>query len=256
MRGIVKNIFWKLIVLLMMICGFLLFIHLVESESKEYEGSGNKRLKANISEGGVSRIAVEGDRIWKVVGNGEEYSIEGDGKKGIIFITSKVMGGEVIPITIITEKGFMQDIRLRVQKGREPGSIVIKKPVSKGSNGGAKKGDVEVVDIKQEVIGAIREASGGNTRDYSFRRIDIKSLSKSRKDLGYRGYNGLVEKGIKVRRITEYTNRYLKIYKYEYEEKPTALMLNEITKIFKGSLGVSERGNGIYVVYREQQGGV
>ena len=164
-----------------------------------------------------------------------------------------------MPITIVTEKGFVQDISLKVERGREARSVVIKKPVLKGNNATEQKRSAGIVDIKQEAIKGIREVSGGDRRNYSFRKIDIKSLSRSREGLAYRGYKGLAERGIKVTKITEYTNRYLKIYKYEYEEKPTKLALDKITKIvtsyvFSGSLGVSERGDGIYVGYSQQQG--
>ena len=251
-----KKIFLKQLLLLFMIC-VLLFIHLVEAGSNEYQGSSNKRLNIVISQEGVNRIAVERDRIAKVIGNAEEYSIEGDNTSGVIFISSRLIAGEVSPITIITEKGFTQDINLKVQKGKEAKSILIKKPVFKGSNPADKNNKNKrnvvkgVADVKQNAIEAIKDVSSGNTRDYSFRRIGIKSLSRSRESVAYSGYQGLIEKGIKVTKITEYTSRYLKIHKYEYKKKPAEIGLKEITKIFPRSLAVSERGNAIYVVYNQ-----
>lgn len=248
MKDVVKNIFWKVMVLLLMICGFLLFIHLVYGGSREYWGNSNKRLNIIISEEGVNRIGIEGDRIAKVVGNGEEYSIEGESGSGVIFITSKLRGGEVSPITIITEKGYVQDVNLKVRRGKEAKSILIKKPVDRGSKE-KKESQERKEGIKRKAIEGIREISRGDTRNYSFRRIGIETVSKSREGFIYKGYQGLINSGVKVTRITEYTSRYLKIYKYEYEEKGGDLVLGKIAEIFGDSLGVSERGNGIYVIY-------
>lgn len=253
MSEIVKKIFWKLIILLMMICEVLLFIHLVQASSRKYEGNSNKRINIVISEEGVNRIGVTKDRIEKVVGNGEEYNIEGDSRSGVIFITSKLSGGEISPITIITEKGYMQGINLKIERGKEARSVVIKKPLERGSKQeeGSQQG---MKDIKQNVIEAIRDISSGNRRNYSFRKIGIEGLSRTRDSLVYKGYRGLINSGVKVTRITEYTSRYLKVHRYEYEEKPAKLVLRKIAKIvtsyvFPESLAVSGRGNEVYVVY-------
>ena len=60
----------------------------------------------------------------------------------------------------------------------------------------------------------------------------------------------LQSKEIMVSKVTEYSNRFLRVIKYEYESKPSAFGLKEISKLFKDALSVSERGNVIMVVYK------
>ena len=217
-----------------------------ENYLQESSAHKKKRLNLDIAQNGVNKIAVEGDRIVKVIGNDKEYNIDGDSSSGIIFLTSNLRAGDMSPITIITEKGFSQDINLRITKTKEPVTIVIKKPILKEKAKAAKK-----EDLKFQVIEGIKEISSGNIRNYSFRKIDINTLTSAREPESYSGYHGLSELSVRVDRISEYSNRYIKIFKYEYEEKYTSLDLKEITKLFPKSIAVSERGNAIIVVYKQ-----
>ena len=108
------------------------------AEAKVYQANSDLRVNVEISNLGVNRIEVKKDRITKVVGNINEYSIEGDNKTGVIFISASAIEGEILPITIITEKGFTQDINLIVTKGNEPKSIILEKPKPKETKKDAK----------------------------------------------------------------------------------------------------------------------
>ena len=145
--------------------------------AKTYKANGNKRINIEISQTGVNRIEVKKDRIAKVIGNTDEYSIEGDGKTGVIFISAKGIAGEMIPITIITEKGYTQDINLKVKKASEPKTVIIEKPVIKG----VKAREKAVQNIKEKVIEAIRDITKGEDRNFTKREISHKEIANYRK---------------------------------------------------------------------------
>ncbi len=65
-----------------------------------------------------------------------------------------------------------------------------------------------------------------------------------------KGYEALKSNQIKVTKVVEYSNRFLRLIKYEFESKPSAIKLKQISKLFRGALSVSERGNVIMVVYK------
>ena len=50
--------------------------------------------------------------------------------------------------------------------------------------------------------------------------------------------------------MTEYSNRFLRLIKYEYESKPSSTEIKQISELFKEALSISERGNVIIVVYQ------
>lgn len=214
----------------------------------EYRGSNQRRINIEIAASGVNRIEVKGDRIAKVIGNPDEYIVEGDSKSGVIFITMNVVAGQVVPVTIITEKGYTQDINLNVKKKKEPKSIVIKKSVVRA------KREVVKRNVKSEVIKAIRDIANGRDRDYTKIIKTVKDLEKlgdkGEKSLIYEGYKELVEREVDVKRVSQYSNRKFKIIKYEYSSKPSEFLVKEIIKIFNKALSVSERGNAIIVVYQ------
>lgn len=221
-----------------------------------YKGKAHNRINIEISDMGVNRIEVKKDRIAKVIGSAQEYNIEGDRKTGVIYLSVKAIAGEVLAITIITEKGYTQDVNLRVTKAKEPKTIVIEKPHVKEAKAEVK----EKQDIKEQVIEVIKDISSGNDRNYTRREIAIKEIAnyekekKYQEDLSknavYMGYIALKEKQVKVTKVTEYSNREFKVIKYEYGSKASELGINEISKLFKNGLSISERGNVIIVVYK------
>jgi hypothetical protein len=276
-----------------------------DDDIKGYKADSNKRLDIEISDAGVNRIEVKKDRIAKVVGSSDEYNVQGDNKTGVIFIVSKGVSGQILPITIITEKGYTQDINLVVKKIAAPKSIVITKPIARQDMvQNSKEGQLR--DIKSMIIEGIKQVSSGDIRNYTKRVISAKEIeeyirrgklsgsasldsgNKSSKTnqkrnqernqkrnqernqernkksnegeegylVGYRertiywGSQGLEELGIKITEVTEYTNRDMKIYKYEWESKPSEVTLRRINEIFKDAISTSERGNTIMVVYK------
>jgi hypothetical protein len=268
-----------------------------EHDISGYKADSNKRLDIEISDAGVNRIEVKKDRIAKVVGSSDEYNVQGDNKTGVIFIVSKGVSGQILPITIITEKGYTQDINLIVKKIAAPKSIVITKPIAKEREDMAQNSkEGQLRDIKSMIVEGIKQVSRGDDRNYTKRVISAKEIeeyirrgkisgsssfgsgdksskgSKSskgkqkrnkRSDMGeeghlggyrertiYYGSQGLEELGIKITEVTEYTNRDMKIYKYEWESKPSEVTLLRINEIFKGAISTSERGNTIMVVYK------
>lgn len=226
------------------------------AEAKVYQANSDLRVNVEISNLGVNRIEVKKDRITKVVGNINEYSIEGDNKTGVIFISASAIEGEILPITIITEKGFTQDINLIVTKGNEPKSIILEKPKPKET----KQTVSPQKDLKEQVIEAVKQISKGDDRNYTKRDIPVKEIinyekhQKSQEDLRenviFSGYRELQNKQISVNKVTQYSNREIKIICFEYEDKPSDIGIKEINKIFKDALSVGERGNVIMVVYK------
>lgn len=233
-----------------------LIMNVAIAEAKVYQANSDLRVNVEISHLGVNRIEVKKDRIAKVVGNINEYSIEGDNKTGVVFISASAIAGEILPITIITEKGFTQDINLIVTKGNEPKSIILEKPKLKE----VKQTTLPQKDLKEQVIEAIKQISKGDDRNYTKRDIPLKEIinyekqQKSqdnlRENLIFTGYRELKNQEILVDRVTEYSNRDIKIICFEYENKPSDIGIKEINKIFKEALSVGERGNVIMVVYK------
>ena len=221
-----------------------------------YKADSNKRINIEISQLGVNRIEVKKDRIAKVIGNIDEYSIEGDNKTGAIFLSAKGIAGEIVPITIITEKGYTQDINFKVKKASEPKTVIIEKPVLKE----VKRKEREVRDIKKQVIEAIKDISKGEDRNFTKRDISLKEINNYKKqqnpshnlsnNLVWGGYQALEGKQVMVTKVIEYSNRFLRLIKYEYQSKPSAIELKQISELFRGALSVSIRGNVIIVVYQ------
>jgi len=200
-----------------------------EAFTKEYVANSRKRLEISISAEGINRIEIDKDRILKVVGQQEDYNIEGDSAKGFIFLSTQAGEGEILPITVITEKGLTQDINLNVKEKIQPTTVIIKHPEIQGKDKD-KKHHKSSQNIEEMVLLALQDIASGNTRNFSFRTVSDEEL----KDLSF-----------EVERATSYTDKNLAIFKYEYFEKPEKDQLN-----FPNSLAVTERGNAIYVVYR------
>lgn len=209
----------------------------------EYRIDEGKRITVKISAEGVNRISAKGDRIAKVIGNDEEYSIEGDNSKGIIFVSIRLIAGEISPVTIITEKGVTQDINFKVEAGLAPQNIVLKSCVKKTSTHAKSNSDY----ITQErIAGWLKQLIKGETRDFSFRNFKNFDLEKGCYEDACKFYRELFFKRVVVTRTAEYSNRYVKIYRYEFSEKPSDL---EVDSAIEGRrIAVIEFSNFIFVV--------
>ena len=115
-------------------------------------------------------------------------------------------------------------------------------------------------DIKEQVIEAIRDISKGEDRSFTKRDISQKEIANYKNqqnpshnlnnNLVFKGYQALEAKQIIVTKVTEYSNRFLRLIKYEYESKPSSTEIKQISELFKEALSIRERGNVIIVVYQ------
>jgi hypothetical protein len=92
----------------------ILFSFFCSFGAREYITNTRQELDVPIARKGLTRIVFERDRVSKVIGNEDEYHIEGDNDTGQIFISPKTDGK--IHVAIMTEKGLVQDINLLPDK--------------------------------------------------------------------------------------------------------------------------------------------
>ncbi len=81
-----------------------------------------KVIEVGISGQGLTRITVKNDRILNVFGLATEYALETDTDQGQIFIRPSSMNP--ISLTLTTEKGFTQDLRL-IPKEKAPEALIL-----------------------------------------------------------------------------------------------------------------------------------
>jgi len=79
-------------------------------------------IEVPISGQGLTRITVKNDRILNVFGLATEYALETDTDQGQIFIRPGSMNP--ISLTLTTEKGFTQDLRL-IPKEKAPEALIL-----------------------------------------------------------------------------------------------------------------------------------
>ena len=85
--------------------------------------------QATISKKQHTRIAVEDDRIQQIFGADGQFDVESDEERGQIFLKPLSEGSKAISITIVTEGGLTQDLRL-IPKSVEAQSILLKPAAS------------------------------------------------------------------------------------------------------------------------------
>ncbi len=84
-----------------------------------------KVIEVPISQTGLTRIAVKGDRIADVFGMSGEYVMEADETQGQVFIRPFEPALNPISLTVTTEGGHTQDLRL-VPKNQAPEALILK----------------------------------------------------------------------------------------------------------------------------------
>lgn len=85
-----------------------------------------KVIEVDISRQGLTRITVKEDRILNVFGLASEYILEADEDQGQIFVRPMGPGSlNPISLTITTEKGYTQDLRL-IPKEKAPEALILK----------------------------------------------------------------------------------------------------------------------------------
>jgi len=85
-------------------------------------------LSIPISQEGMTRMAVKGDRIAGIYGITGEYTLEADEELGQVFLRPNLTNAQnAISLTLTTEGGVTQDLKL-VLKDMTPEAIVLQKP--------------------------------------------------------------------------------------------------------------------------------
>jgi type-F conjugative transfer system secretin TraK len=84
-----------------------------------------KVIEVPISQAGLTRITVKGDRIANVFGVAGEYFMEADETQGQVFVRPMEPALHPISITLTTEGGDTQDLRL-VPKNQAPEALILK----------------------------------------------------------------------------------------------------------------------------------
>ena len=220
-------------------------LNFTNADTKTYLGNTNKRLEISISDQGINRISIEKDRILKIVGNDGDYTIDGDTNKGFVFINSKINKGNSFPLTLISEKGLIQDIKLKVEGDIDSRTVVIKPRFKLQS----KKTQAS---FESQVTSAISDIVNNNVKYYKVRRINWKSINGeliNREPINGDPIKLPLKKDLSVLNTTEYIapNNQLKIIKIEYLEK-RGFTKKHIGKLFPKSIAIAERGNNLIIV--------
>ena len=87
-----------------------------------------KVIEVPLSQQGLTRIKVQGDRILHVFGNAGEYVLETDEDQGQVFIRPTPVEGasvKAINLTLTTEGGYTQDLYL-IPKDQAPEALILK----------------------------------------------------------------------------------------------------------------------------------
>ncbi|MBX9620691.1 MAG: type-F conjugative transfer system secretin TraK [Alphaproteobacteria bacterium] len=88
-----------------------------------------KVLEVPIAQDALTRIKVQDDRILHVFGNAGEYVLETDDYQGQIFIrptpSLEATPSKTISLTLTTEEGYTQDLRL-IPKKQVPETLILK----------------------------------------------------------------------------------------------------------------------------------
>lgn len=105
-----------------------------------------KVIEVPISEAGLTRITVKGDRISNVFGVAGEYVMEPDEDQGQVFIRPLEPALNPISLTLTTEGGHTQDLRL-VPKNQAPEALILKaeqkEEVDKAAQGSITRHEIE-----------------------------------------------------------------------------------------------------------------
>jgi hypothetical protein len=110
-----------------------------------------KVIEAGISKEGLTRIKVQGDRILNVFGNSGDYVLEADEAGGQIFIRP-LTSEKAFNITLVTEEGYTQDLRLLPQN-KAPDPIILRE----GKEPLKRKQCLITRDNVMELINGLRE---------------------------------------------------------------------------------------------------
>jgi type-F conjugative transfer system secretin TraK len=183
-------------------------------------------IEVSIAREDLTRIAVKEDRILNVVGLTGEYVLEADETQGQVFIRPNEHGpSKPINLTLITEEGHTQDLRL-VPQNKSPEALIL---VSREEQPG-----------NMSFLSETRRHLKGNLLQISVTRNDVEDLLRASQEeripIGYKlapinlkgdlRYKGSLE--ISSRLIRELKGKALRALTYHVENKSkNALVLSE-----------------------------
>lgn len=114
------------------IVGLFLMTSLSEgAEALEVHLCEQRILTLPLSKDHLTRVGVEDDRIQKLFGETEDLVLETDEDHGQLFL--KIRGGEPVYITLVTESGVTQELKL-IPKSKEPEPVLLVKRSQQSSN--------------------------------------------------------------------------------------------------------------------------
>lgn len=172
-----------------------------------YKLVDQQKTQVTISKKQHTRIAIEEDRIQQIFGAEGQFEIESDDERGQIFLKPlDIESTKAISMTIVTEAGLTQDLRL-IPKSVEAQSILFKPAVSNAEVVIEKKSrTVEISDLMQAMM---RGDAYGDYDKRILKRADRK-LAKEYKLDPVSVYRGDVFTG-RVYRLTNHCGKDVRV---------------------------------------------
>jgi hypothetical protein len=116
---------------------------------QKYHGSVDP-VQIVVSSKHLCRFYVEGDRIQKIIGSTDFLLIESDEDVGHIWMRSHEMRKDPIIVTIITEKGYIQDLKiLTVEKPCETIAFI---PLKNKEDKKEESGREEIISLVKSIL--------------------------------------------------------------------------------------------------------
>ena len=138
-------------------------------------------MSGNISREEPNKIMIEGDRVKEIMGVNEElYEIKTDSITGQVYIRVKDNDIKNIFLSLITENGKSQDLKLRIKEKISGQSIIIEVPKSE---------EVKLKGAKHRVHEEISMVVEGVISDKEVRKLASKTMTCNEKKVGKKELN-------------------------------------------------------------------
>lgn len=137
---------------------------------------GSKSIEVAVSKQNLTRITVKDDRVANIFGITGEYVLEADEGLGQVFIRPTTETNKPIYLTLTTEKGHTQDLRL-IPKDQAPEALILEE--------GQQEPLPSMVSIARDEIEGLLEAcqEGRIPLGYKVGPLDLKPFKGAFKDL-------------------------------------------------------------------------
>lgn len=146
--------------------------------AQKYQINKYDIVSGNISREEPNKIMVEGDRVKEIMGANEElYEIKTDSITGQVYIRVKDKDIKNIFLSLITENGKSQDLKLRIKEKISGQSIIIEVPKSE---------EVKLKGAKHRVHEEIGMVVEGVMSDKEVRNLASKTMACNDKKVGKR----------------------------------------------------------------------